>query len=80
MAKKTLTEAQKSAKWKELAESRLGGALNKIHGLAKLANTKRYAYTPKQIETMRNLLEDACNNLFAAYEGKTVAGGKVNLS
>lgn len=73
MAKKTLTEAQKAAKWRDLAQKRFDRAINAIRGLTKLANTKRYSYTPKQVETMKNTFEARLDAMFAAYEGKSAA-------
>lgn len=81
MAKKgkTMTDAQKSEKWTELAEARLNRSLKAIRGITKLANSRRYHWTPKQLETIKKAYEAALDDCFAAYEGKTVSSGEITL-
>jgi hypothetical protein len=79
MAAKALTDAQKSSKFKELGEIRLNRALAAINGLRKLANKKRYKYTDGQVKILKDSFEAALDDCFAAFDGKTVASGKVEL-
>lgn len=82
MAKKTagMTDAQKGKKWTELAEKRFNRALSAIRGLTKLANTKRYAWTPNQIKTMKDAFEARLDGMFKAYAGEEqVRDDKISL-
>lgn len=74
-----VTEAQKAAKWKKLAEGRVNKAISAIESLAKLSNKTRYAYTGGQVKILEKAFQDALSDCFAAYEGKATRVGGVQL-
>jgi hypothetical protein len=82
MAKKASTpktEAQKAAKWVELAEKRAEKIVRGIESLGKLSAKSRYSYTPKQIEKLESIFEDALKECFSRYAGTIVARGGIDL-
>lgn len=69
------TEAQKAKKFQELAEKRMTKILRGIEGLSKLAVPARYSYTPKQVQTMGDALNEALKSCFAGFSGGGSAKG-----
>jgi len=74
-----MTEAQKSAKWKKLAEGRVNKAITAIESLAKLSNKTRYSYTSGQVKIIEKAFQDALTDCFAAFEGKATRAGGIQL-
>lgn len=80
MAKKaTRSDAEKSAKWKELAEKRANRIIKGIESLSKLSAKSRYSYTPKQIETLKEAFEAAFDECFARYAGSVTKTSGLKL-
>lgn len=64
-----VTDAQKAAKFRDLAEKRMNRILNGIAGLSKLSATSRYSYSPVQVEKMEKAFQGALNSCFAGFKG-----------
>jgi hypothetical protein len=75
MAKGKATDAQKSAKFRELAEKRVTRIIRGIAGLSKLSATSRYAYSPQQVEKMLTAIADALEAASAAFKAGGSKGG-----
>lgn len=69
MAKKTVTDADKEKKFRELAELRMNKILNGIAGLSKLSAPSRYKYSPQQVAKMEQAFQAALNACFAGFKG-----------
>ena len=69
MAKKVITDAQKEAKFRELAEKRMNRILNGIAGLAKLSAPARYRYNVGQVDKMEKAFQVSLNACFAGFRG-----------
>jgi len=73
---KVKTDAEKAAKFKELAEVRANRALKAIQGLSKLANPNKYKYTDAQVKKLADAFKVALGQCFDAFEGRlTVTQG-----
>lgn len=66
--KTSMTDAQKEAKFKELAGNRMNRILKGIASLSKLAAT-RYKYAPSQVDKMEKAFQVALNDCFARFKG-----------
>lgn len=75
----TLHEAVKRVAFKKNAEMYGVRALTAIEKLSALANTKRYSYTPAQIDTLKKAINGALGACFAAFDGKVTAASKLAL-
>jgi hypothetical protein len=68
------SDAEKAAKFRELASKRMTRILRGIAGLAKLSATARYKYSPQDVDKMANALSDACKVCLAAYQSGGLKG------
>lgn len=74
MAKKpAMTDAQKEAKFKELAAKRMNRILNGIAGLSKLSSG-RYKYSAAHVDKMEKAFQQALNACFAGFRGGRQTG------
>lgn len=72
-SKPAMADAEKSAKFKELAEKRVTRALKAISGVSKLAGS-RYKYTEGQIEKIEEAFKGALQHMHNAFAGKKTGG------
>lgn len=67
-ARKQMTDAERKAKGKELAEKHGSTALMAIGRLGKVGS--KYEFTEAQIDTLRGAFKSALEKCFGAFEGK----------
>ncbi len=69
MAKgKDKTDAERAAKFKELAEMRMTRALRAIEGIGKLASKTKYRYSEQQIAKLENAFKESLSACFAGFK------------
>ena len=66
-------EETKAAKFKRIAEPRVGKALKAIGSLEPLANTNGYEYTEDQVKAMVSALKSAVARIEDVFAGKKKA-------
>lgn len=70
-----LENAVKAEKFKVQGKKHIDSILNKSTALCRLANAKKYAYTPEQVEKIGSALTNAFESIKGAFAGKKVTGG-----
>lgn len=74
-----LHEAVKVAKFRKNASKHGSTVLSAIEKLGACANTKRYSYTPAQVEQLKGAIADALKGCFSAFEGKMATKARFSL-
>lgn len=67
------SQAQKEADFRKLAEKHANTAVAAIGRLSKLANARKYAWTPAQLKLISDGINGAMSACAAAFEGKATA-------
>ena len=65
-----MSKNDKSAKFKELARSRVNRAINMIRLIANLGNKTHYDYTPEQARKIVTALQSEVNNVKTKFNSK----------
>jgi len=65
-----MSKNDKSAKFKELARSRVNRAINMIRLIANLGNKTHYDYTPEQAKKIVNALQSEVTNVKTKFNSK----------
>lgn len=65
-----MSKNDKSAKFKELARSRVNRAINMIRLIANLGNKAHYDYTPDQARKIVSALQAEVNNVKTKFNSK----------
>ena len=65
-----MSKSDKSAKFKELARSRVNRAINMIRLIANLGNKTHYDYTPEQARKIINALNSEVKNVSTKFNSK----------
>ena len=65
-----MNKNDKSAKFKELARSRVNRAINMIRLIANLGNKTHYDYTPEQARKIINALNSEVKNVSTKFNSK----------
>ena len=65
-----MSKNDKSAKFKELARSRVNRAINMIRLIANLGNKAHYDYTPEQARKIVTALQSEVNNVKTKFNSK----------
>ena len=65
-----MSKNDKSAKFKELARSRVNRAINMIRLIANLGNKTHYDYTPDQAKKIINALQSEVTNVKTKFKSK----------
>ena len=65
-----MSKNYKSAKFKELARSRVNRAINMIRLIANLGNKTHYDYTPEQARKIINALNSEVKNVSTKFNSK----------
>ena len=65
-----MSKNDKSAKFKELARSRVNRSINMIRLIANLGNKTHYDYTPEQARKIVNALQSEVNNVKTKFNSK----------
>ncbi len=66
--RKARSDAEKAADFKKLGTVRASRAVNALDGLAKLANRRRYGFTPAQVKTLADTLRASLDRCLGAFD------------
>jgi hypothetical protein len=72
-------DESKAEKWSRLATQRVTNALKRIKFLKALANKSQYHYEEDQAARLVQYLEDAVDEVTAAFQGRKEAAVDINL-